>query len=363
VSVARPAALDETTRLLRGERVVPVDEASLVRFLVQRRLAAEAAALPGIAALSREARRELAIERERARSAATTRRIALGRVARALERAGHAAVLLKGEAVIELTHGDASRRPMGDIDVLVRPAEREPVVAALLAAGLERTTADTALHAVLVDRAASGPGHAHGVAVEIHEDVLEPPHPFALDLEGVRRRATPHAGGLLLPSLEDAVALTSFQLVVHEMDGRKTLLHLRDVALLLGELARRDGQMSTLRTSRPHGIEPVVAAVATRAVELAGAPEIAREACAAPAPAGLRRRLALRLALDELDAGLHADPPRERELSRRVSAMLWQPTWWGSCAALVRALLRKGAWGGVARRLRAVSASSERARA
>jgi hypothetical protein len=353
-----PAALEETATLLRGESVTSRDEPRLLRFLLDRRLGAEAAALPGISTLSRASRRELAVERERVRSAATTRAIAVDRAARGLAEAGLAAVLLKGEAVVELTHGDASRRPMGDIDVLVRPSEREPAVAALCAAGFERTTADTALHAVLVDRAARGPGHPHGVAIEVHEDVLEPPHPFGLDLEGVRQRASAHRGGLLLPSLEDAIALTSFQLVVHETDGRKTLLHLRDVALLLDALARGDATASPAPIAARLGVAPIVAAVVERAVAFAGAPPGAVAWCGEIPPLRRRRRLALWLALHEMDAGLLAPAPRAREFSRRVSVMLWHETWRESVVAMLRALRRKGAWGSVSRRLRALNASS-----
>ena len=62
---------------------------------------------------------------------------ALREISRALNRAGLDALLVKGAALALTVYADPAARPMGDIDLLVRPreGESERVVAALVASG------------------------------------------------------------------------------------------------------------------------------------------------------------------------------------------------------------------------------------
>ena len=107
---------------------LPADVAELeasvdvVGWLATRRLACEIAAVPRLelSGLSRGVRRGLALEREKCGEAARPKREVARACGEALAKAGIAALLYKGAAVIELTHGDASRRPMTDLDLRER---------------------------------------------------------------------------------------------------------------------------------------------------------------------------------------------------------------------------------------------------
>jgi hypothetical protein len=60
----------------------------------------------------------------------------------ALRAAGVETLVLKGAALIELAYGDAGARPVGDIDVAVRPSQIETAVEALRGAGIQPTDPD-----------------------------------------------------------------------------------------------------------------------------------------------------------------------------------------------------------------------------
>lgn len=311
------------------------DDDALVALLIQWRLAAEVAATaPPGANLSRTAMRSLAIERERVRVAADVRAITTRVVGQALEERGIRGMFLKGEAVTRLTHGDASRRPMADLDILVAPGELSEAVAALVGQGLLRTRHDTPLHAVLFHETR---GHARPTAVEVHCDVIEPPHPLALDLPTILARSTPATDtGLRLPQLADALMLSCVHLAFHENDANKTLLTLRDVALL-----SRAPSAEPPVPAIDADLRAVVDQVLDRAHAWAGA---ARGAGSAPRmPRTLTRRLALAAALRELDAGI-VDPAgaRWRVLGRRLGHALWWPTAMARGRALGGLLVRSG---------------------
>lgn len=312
----------------------------------------------------RELVRALAVARARTAEAARTRAGTLRRIGAALEAAGVRAMLYKGEAHVRLTHGDPSRRPMSDVDVVVGQGQRAAARAALVDAGLAATPHDTALHDVLVDVGASGPGHPHGVAVEVHDDVFPPPHPFRTGLADVLDRARPaDVRGLLVPEVADALLLHAFHAVLFEQEGTKGLLALRDVALLAGALDEVS-QRQLGERARALELSGVLEAVVARSIAWAGAP--ARLAVApGPAAAGsLRRRAVTWLAVRELDATLRAEHPGGRSLSRRFSAAGWQPGRAATAAALVRGLLGGGAASSplrLARRLARHAAGAKRA--
>jgi hypothetical protein len=342
----------------------------LADWLRSRRLAAEVAALGDLAdrGLSRQTRRALAIERERVRAAALTRAPSLRRAGRALAEAGIPAWLYKGEGFVRLTHGDASRRPMADLDLVVSRQAQDRACAALVAAGFTETPHATALHDVLMDEHARGPGHPHGVALELHGDVFPPPHPFELDLEGVLARTRPsELPGLRLPSHEDAVLLHAFHLLLFEQDARKGQLALFDLAAL----ALRCKPSLLQARAEAAGVVPVLQELLDRAREQVWHPgpdpeslrvdELLHRAGDGPRrqlpalrarrPLPRRRRLALLLTLRELDLSLADESlePPQRVLSRRLVAALWQPRLGDCLSALVRGAVGHG---GTAARLK-----------
>lgn len=344
---AEPAP-DLAARLLAGGRTERGEPAGFADWLVSRRVAAELAALAAgrDTGLSRPTLRRLAVHRERVREAARTRSGALRRAGRALADAGVGAWLYKGEAFVRLTHGDPSRRPMADLDLVVSELGRERSRRALREAGFTETPHATVMHDVFVDERARGPGHPHGVAIEVHGDVFPKPHPFELDLRGVLARSSPSdVPGLRLPAPEDAHVLHAFHLLLFEQDARKGLAALRDLVLL--EAACRPERLAA--RARALGLEAVVGELRRRAACWAGGAE-------APAPRReprARRRLALRLSLGELDEALASSSPapRRRALSGRFAAALWQRSATASLRALAQGLLgRRG--GGPWARLR-----------
>ena len=332
--------------LLAGRRL-EVEPPGLVDWLCSRRLAAEVAALEGLAerGLSRETRRALAVDRARVRAAAVTRAPSLLRAGRALADAGIAAWLYKGEAFIRLTHGDASRRPMADLDLVVARDAQDRACAALVGAGFTNTPHATALHDVLIDERAKGPGYPYGVALELHGDVFPPPHPFELDLPGVLARSRPsELPGLRLPSPEDALVLHAFHVLFFEQDARKGQLALRD----LDSLAKRCHPAVLRERAEASGLVSVVEELLQRA-RGGRQPDLPRHRVGRRL--GVRRRLALALTLRELDQSLADESlePRQRVLSRRLVAALWQPGRGACLRALTRGALSGG---GASARLR-----------
>ncbi len=323
-------------------------EAALVDWLIRARLAAEVAALPVLDGLSPGSRLRLDLERECTRALAVARARTLARCDEALRGAGVRATTLKGEAVIALTHGDASRRPMADLDLLVLPEDRAAAGRALEGAGMLRPGADTALHDVFLDPRESGTGRGRGTAIEVHDDVFPRPHPFALPVRRAVERGAP-GPGIHPPSREDAIVLCALSFAFHETDGAKTWACLRDLALLAATL---DGSSARASLADAAGTGSLAAAVAG-ALELArvaGAPAMAGEGLAAARPETWRRRLATRLALAEAAAGLEGGGPGQpRRLTRRLAAALWEPSRLATLRALARAAVSPAGEGAGAR--------------
>lgn len=108
-----------------------------------------------------------------------------------LDDAGVETVVLKGGALANTLYPDPGERAMGDIDLLVAPDRAEEARRALTAAGWRRDEegypeAAYRRHYHLPPLRDEG---GSGAALEIHTGLLLPDHPFALDVEAVRRRA------------------------------------------------------------------------------------------------------------------------------------------------------------------------------
>lgn len=354
-----PGPAGELASLLRGEPRAPRDEDALVAFAMGRRLGPELHAVARGGALSHRARMRLALERERAGVLAAARARTIERCDVALSRAAVPAVLMKGEAVVRLTHGDASRRPAADVDLLVAPEHRALATQALEAAGFARFGGDTPLHDVLVDPVTAGPAGRRGVPVEVHDDAFPRPHPFGLDVAGIVARAGRAGAGVRVPALPDALALTAFSFCFHETDGRKTWLVLRDLALL-AHAVEASGRTAELREAAGKGgIGAATEGALRLAIAWAGAPPGAAEPLLGSRAETARRRTAVWLSLREIAQSIVDDPPRDRVLTRRVAAALWHPRGRDTLAALARAAVGGGG-GGPRRRLARVAAALRR---
>ena len=123
---------------------------------------------------------------------------------RAFVAAGIPVMLLKGAAIGALTDPTFRTRPMGDVDLLIHPADTARAVELLLATGWSVTTDQVVVELL------QGQHHLPhfvradlpGLRLELHTMLLPPGHPFAVELETLWRAAVaapaPFEGALLL---------------------------------------------------------------------------------------------------------------------------------------------------------------------
>jgi hypothetical protein len=111
----------------------------------------------------------------------------------ALNARGVTPVLLKGAALASTVYGSFSRRPMNDIDILVKPEEEQRAETVLLSAGWMRDAAvpDEFYYrehhhlAPLLDEKGTG------LHFEVHRDLFPPGHPFQYTHDELLRSARP----------------------------------------------------------------------------------------------------------------------------------------------------------------------------
>ncbi len=235
-------------------------------------------------------------------------------------------VLLKGAALLATVFGDPALRPLGDVDLLVRPEEIETAGAALAARGfvLDESfqTADfyRKHHFHLIWRHAARPW----LCIEVHWDVALPIMDVRWNAEGLRREAQPATiagAAALVPSPPELLlhlalhaALTSFAL----------LGQIRDVAAVAA--AAGDGLEPALlwRRAAAGRIERPLAGALSLAARVWPGRAVATLAAASPAAPpplllrALRPELVVRQRLRGSAAGgavvswLRRDGPAER---------------------------------------------------
>src|SRR5262249_35200575 len=131
-------------------------------------------------------------------------------VSAALSAEGLSALLVKGAALAIETYPDPAARPMGDVDLLVRRADRDRVVAALVRAGatVHRPPGRPYSAALLGEMQLVLPLGATSTLVEVHAS-LDKLVARPVDEGAIFARARPAPGlpGLLLPAPEDHALL------------------------------------------------------------------------------------------------------------------------------------------------------------
>jgi hypothetical protein len=161
---------------------------------------------------------------------------------RALSGAGVASVALKGAALVAAHYPAVGARHVGDLDLLVLPADAARAAAVLrdLGCALDREP----LPGLDGRPAPAVPAGHHlpplrtpgGIACELHHAIPGTPGRRA-DAEGVldRAREVPwRGGGLRVPSLEDLLGVAcTHALGAHRADGRFVPRHVADVAVLV----------------------------------------------------------------------------------------------------------------------------------
>jgi Uncharacterised nucleotidyltransferase len=176
-----------------------------------------------------------------AHAAALLHAHALATIARLFERAGLEVLLVKGAALGLTVYPEPAARPMGDIDLLVRPGDRDRVVAALIAGGCEerplpgrRHSAELLGETVLLLRAG-----AMTEIVEVHTS-LDKVVTRPVDTGGLFARAAraPGLPGLLVPAPEDHALLVALHAASHGFAHAAGFLDLE--LLLRGGLDRTE---------------------------------------------------------------------------------------------------------------------------
>jgi len=166
----------------------------------------------------------------------------LAQVAAALQAAALSALLVKGAALAITVYPSPASRPMQDIDLLVRRADRDRVLAALAAAGgVVHASPDRPLtRDFLGETAVMMRAGATPFLVEVHTS-LDNVVPRPIDEAGLFARAQPAPGlpGLLVPSAEDHALLIALHAAGHEL---RHCIALLDLELLL----RRGLDLDTL---------------------------------------------------------------------------------------------------------------------
>lgn len=157
----------------------------------------------------------------------------LAQVAAALHAASLAALLVKGAALAITVYPSPASRPMQDLDLLVRRADRDRVLAVLAAAGgVVHIDPDRPLSRdFLGETAVIMHAGATPFLVEIHTS-LDKVVPRLIDDAGLFARAQPAPGlpGLLVPDAEDHALLIALHAAGHELHHPIGLL---DLELLL----------------------------------------------------------------------------------------------------------------------------------
>lgn len=128
---------------------------------------------------------------------------------RQLAEAGIEVMLLKGAALAYTVYASFAERPMGDLDVLIRPAQAEQAWTLLQAQGWtwpatrwqrERYTEHQHLPPLLHDGPAGGAGESF--RLEVHSDLLPEGHPFRLPTTTIwesARRVTRNGHSFTVP--------------------------------------------------------------------------------------------------------------------------------------------------------------------
>lgn len=175
----------------------------------------------------------LSAQNPAAHAEALLRAHVLAQIARALREIATPALLVKGAALALTVYPSPASRPMQDLDLLVRRADRDRVLAALAAAGgVVHADPDRPLTSVFLGETAvmMRAGNAP-LLVEIHTS-LDNLVPRPIDEAGLFARALPAPGlaGLLVPSVEDHALLIALHAAGHEL---RHCIGILDLELLL----------------------------------------------------------------------------------------------------------------------------------
>jgi hypothetical protein len=201
-------------------------------------------------------------------------------------------IVLKGAYLAECVYGDKGLRPMTDVDLMVRRCDLSRAEAKLFEMGCTQRpqpyiewdySACAHLHPLIT------PG---GTVVELHWTIESPTEPFAIDIDGLWRRARPAtiAGvDVLVLSPEDLL----LHLCLHTAFHHQLALGLRGCWDIL-ETIRRCGQdidwEQVRRRTREWGVEKYVHLMLGLARDLLGAP-VPAPVLAGLEPDGLEPRM------------------------------------------------------------------------
>ncbi|MFO0761463.1 MAG: nucleotidyltransferase family protein [Byssovorax sp.] len=225
-----------------------------------------------------------------AHAAAMLRAHMLAKLARAAQAARVPVLLIKGAALALDVYPSPAHRPMADIDVLVRAADRGALLAALEAEGgtIHLPEGRPLSADLLGETAVLLPAGALDFLVEVHT-TLDKLVPRPLDLDAILAVSTSAPGlpGLLVPRLEDQALLVAVHLASHDF--------LHPLGLIDLEMLLRRGLDAALLAERARAFA-ADAALWRCLVELStlGSPSVPEALLHAVAPSSIRRAILLR---------------------------------------------------------------------
>jgi len=184
----------------------------------------------------------------------------LARVLSAMQAAGVATVVLKGPVLSRLVYPEPGLRPYSDVDLMIKDADEEQGVQALVACGLEEgphgAEVERQTHAHHVHE--GGPFHrvfmdpGRGAMVELHLDALQMGlRPTLEAARWSRVRDVPGLPGALMLSLEDQIVHLAVHVHKHGFDR---LIWLKDLDLIAREYGAELDWQSVLQTARAEGV-------------------------------------------------------------------------------------------------------------
>jgi len=248
------AALRKTTEVLAREVARPSDSApdwSEIEWAIARSVAA----MHGITVLLANRLRWrgppswqafLAQQRQQSRLRDALIGDLLERIDSAAREAGLGCVALKGSALRALDAYAAGERPMGDVDLLVTPADAQIAAAVMRRLDYEQSLV-VARHAIYAPRSRSKPGGlgeraANPLMIEVHTRIAEALPVDKVDLTARLAPASPRPGVNPYPTL----AALLLHLLLHAAGNIKVhalrQIQLHDVALLAERLEDGDWQ-------------------------------------------------------------------------------------------------------------------------
>ncbi len=226
---------------------------------------------------------------------------ALEIVLRALAASGVPTMLLKGAALAQAVYGNPALRPMGDLDLFVRPADAPRAMETLASIGYRPIRPPLRPTTLTTDESQVFLRHG-GVNLELHWGLLDfPYYVYSMPVEEIWANARPISIGTAsawMLSPEDQVMYLCAHLVLHHGEHRLRLLWLCDIAEVIVQTGEKLDWAALLERAQAYNLLLPLQSVLPQLADAWQVPippaalERLREARPSPAERRLHNRLA-----------------------------------------------------------------------